>query len=212
MEDNSNNLNNSNNIFIENTLPSPTNTRDFIAETIYPSKELLKLPKKLDLRNHLQPVISQGGQGSCAAQTGACIKEWQEHKDAKLNEYMSAQFIYNSREGFPEGSGMYGRNVMQILTDKGCCREIVFPYGKNYKDTPVTKEALEDAKNYKIKSYAKVNTIDGVKMALYKNGPCYISFPTYNHSAEFWKPANKGDERRGGHAVTIVGYNKKDSL
>jgi len=194
--------------FVANTKPSPNNTRDLIAETIYPTKDLLKLPKTLDLRKDLQPVISQGKQGSCAAQTGACIKEWQERKDAKLDEYMSAQFIYNSREDFPNGSGMYGRNVMEILQGKGCCREMVFPYDKSNENTPVSKEAIKDAENYKIKSYAQINTIDGVRIALYKNGPCYIAFPCYNHSPEFWKPTKKGDEIIGGHAVSIIGYNK----
>ena len=59
---------------------------------------------------------------------------------------------------------------------------------------------------YKAKSYAQVTTIEGLKTALYKNGPCPIFFPVYNYSEEFWKKKNPYDEMLGGHAVTIISY------
>lgn len=185
---------------------SPDDFRDWIAETIYPDVDL---PKELDLRGDLQPIRNQGRQGSCVAQAGCVMKEWQEKKDVKLNEYFSPQYIYNNRENYPN-SGMYGRDLMRILTKLGCCREVIFPYGTN-KDTNITSdEAIEDAKNYKIKSYALVSTIDGLKKALYKNGPCIILLPTYEDAGNtFWKPKNPTDVRKGGHAVAIVGYNKE---
>jgi len=187
-------------------IPSPLDCRDWIAEAIFPAKSELNLPKKLDLRKDLQPIRNQGSQGTCAAQTAACLKEWQEKKDVKLDEHFSPQFIYNNRSNFPN-PGMYGRDVMRILHKIGCCREQYFPYekDKNIKGTP--EDTYKDASKYKIKSYAQCNTIEGVKKALYKNGPCYISFPTYNHGRSFWKPEKLGQKRIGGHAVTIVGYN-----
>lgn len=192
-----------------NAYRSPSDRRDWIAESIYPAKDELKLPKELDLRKDLQPIRSQGKQGSCVAQAGSCMKEWQEKQDVGLNEYFSPQFIYNYRSIYPK-SGMYGRDLMKILTEKGCCREIYFPYGTDKDKNDTSTIAKRDALNYKIKSYALVNTIDGVKKALYKNGPCVILLPTYPDAGNtFWKPRNPGDKRKGGHAVTIVGYNKK---
>jgi C1A family cysteine protease len=191
-----------------NALPSPLDERDYIAESIYPSKKQLKLPKTLDLRKDLQPIRNQGSQGTCAAQVGSCIKEWQEKKDIKLNEYMSPQFIYNNRENYPN-SGMYGRDVMKILKNKGCCREHKFLYGKYKNKNYTSLEAEEDAKNFKILAYARVTTIEGLKKALYKNGPCYISFPTYDKTKNFWKQKKQDQKRLGGHAVTVVGYDKK---
>jgi C1A family cysteine protease len=193
-------------------LKSPDDSRDWIAESIYPAKDELNLPKELDLRKDLQPVRSQGKQGTCAAQTAACMKEWQEKKDVGLNEYFSPQFIYNNRGNYPN-SGMHGRDVMKILKNIGCCREMYFPYGVDKDKNTTSPKAIKDAAKYKIKSYALVSTIDGLKKALYKNGPCYISFPTYPDAGDtFWKPKNPTDQRKGGHAVTVVGYNKKGFL
>jgi C1A family cysteine protease len=188
---------------------SPDDIRDWIAESIYPAKDDLNLPKELDLRKDLQPVRSQGKQGTCAAQTAACMKEWQEKKNVQLDEYFSPQFVYNNRENFPN-SGMFGRDVMKILSTVGCCRELRFPYGTNIDKNTTSSKAIKDASNYKIKGYAQVSTIECLKKALYKNGPCYIAFPVYPDAGDtFWKPKQAGDVRKGGHAVTVVGYTKK---
>ena len=64
------------------------------------------------------------------------------------------------------------------------------------------------AKKYKIKTYARVDTISGLKTALYQSGPCYIAFPVYDNRPEFWRKNDPDAERQGGHAVCVVGYNK----
>lgn len=189
-----------------NVKPSPIDTRDWVSETVLPSKRSISAPKTLDLRDQLQRVRDQGNQGSCAAQTAACMKEYQEKLDVGINEYMSPQFVYNNRSGYPE-SGMYGRDVMKILRNVGCCTEKSYPYGTIESKDDIGDEVYEEAQKYVIGSYAQVNTVDGLKVALCTNGPCYVSFPVYNYSKTFWKPED-GDEMEGGHAVTIVGYNK----
>ena len=62
--------------FICKTTPSPLDERDWAAESIYDTS--LKLPKKLDLRGDMPFVRNQGSLGTCAAQTAAAMKEWQE--------------------------------------------------------------------------------------------------------------------------------------
>jgi C1A family cysteine protease len=190
---------------LNSVLPSPDDDRDWIAESIYVKNT--KLPKIVDHRKDLFKIRDQGSQGSCAAQTAACIKEWQENKDVGFEEHMSPQFIYNNREN-QNSEGMFARDVMSILSKFGSCSERDYPYGKIEKPEEINKEIYDKAKDYKIKSYAQVKTIEGVKKALYINGPCYIAFPVYNHSSRMWIPSI-GDKRQGGHAMTIVGYNKK---
>jgi C1A family cysteine protease len=190
---------------ILNVIPSPPDERDWIAESVYRKRDLVSFPSTLDYRPLLQPIRSQWGLGTCAAQTASCMKEWQEKNDVNINEYMSPQFIYNNRSN--EGEGMFGRDVMKILQTKGCCRERIFPYKRQQEG--VTQEAIDDAKKFTIKSYANVATMDGLKMSLYNNGPCYISFPCFNYSTIFWKQANTDQKRLGGHAVAVVGYDKK---
>ena len=103
--------------FLLNIEQSPQDNRDWIAETILP--ESTSIPKTLDLRKDLTPVRNQGSSGTCAAQSAACMKEWQEKKDVNLNVHLSPQFVYNLRQN--ENEGMYGRDVMRILSKIGIC-------------------------------------------------------------------------------------------
>lgn len=194
--------------FKDNTCPSPDDSRDWIAESIYSSK--IKLPITLNHSLNLQPIRNQGDQGSCAAQTAACMKEWQELKDYGFNDYMSPQYIYNNREN-QHSEGMFGRDVMKILSNKGCCIEDEYPYNLIESSEEISKEIHMKANKHKIKSFAQIKTINGLKKALYLNGPCYISFPVYNHSTTMWKP-NKDEKRQGGHAMTVVGYDENNFI
>ena len=191
--------------FLLTVTKSPEDSRDWIGESIFPAE--LSLPKILDYRKELQPIRNQGAQGSCAAQSSSCMKEWQERRDIELNTYMSPQFIYNNREN--EGEGMYGRDVMRILSKLGCCLEKDYEYGKVEDQEEIDDQLYEKALNFRIKAYAQIKTIDGCKKALFQNGPCLITFPVYNHSTTMWKPEKINQKMSGGHAMTIVGYNKE---
>lgn len=188
--------------YLLNVERSPIDDRDWLAESIYPVKATY--PETLDLRNNLQPIRDQGNQGTCVAQTGACMKEWQEKFDSEINEHMSPQFIYNLREN-QGSSGMYPRNLMSILKNVGSILEADYPY---YTMDKISDELKDKAKKNRIEGYAKLNTIDSVKAALNKNGPCLIAVPVYNYGMRMWKPTSQYDESLGGHAMTIVGYNK----
>lgn len=192
--------------YVCGALKSPFNPKVLIAEHIYPVARDLNLPEKIDLRTNLLPVRDQGSQGSCVAQSIACMKEWQEKIQVNLNELMSPQFIYNNRTNYPE-PGMYGNDAMEIINKLGCCTEYIYRYGTIESKDKIPKNAFDEASRYKIKSYAQVTTIVGVQTALYKNGPCVIFFPVYNYGPQFWI---KGDNDKfiGGHSVTVVGYDK----
>lgn len=187
--------------------PSSKLTRAKVAETVFPaSRDLHARPAELDLRGELLPVRDQGSQGSCVAECCACMKEWQERKDIELHTYMSPQFVYDLRSTYPK-EGMYIDNAMHILKNYGDCYEQTYPYGKPLKREEIPQEAYAIAKNYKISDYARVTTIDGLKTALYKNGPCIVMVPVYNYKGRMWKP-KQGDKSIGNHALTICGYTK----
>jgi len=183
---------------------SPYDNRDYI----YQSSNI-EYPEELDYRNDLQPIRDQGNQGSCFAQSVACVKEWQEKKDYNLNQYLSPQFFYDNRFNLYDDDktndfGMYGRDVMKLMKNIGICLEKSYPYGFITNKKNISEEIYKEAKNHIIKKYARIFNIKQLKESLYKNGPCIICFPIYNYSDEFWK----GSKSIGGHAVTIVGYNK----
>jgi C1A family cysteine protease len=184
-----------------NTLKSPEDKRDWKVSAIYPVKVVL--PEILDYRSLMLPIRDQGTQGACAAMAGAAMKEWQEMMDVKMNEYMSPQFIYNSRADLTQ-EGMYMRDLMEILKQKGDCVESMFPYGSE--GLPSIREYM-NASLYKISNYASVDTIDDLKISLFLNGPGIITVPVYNFSERIW--FQYPDEKfLGGHAMCIVGYLK----
>ena len=205
---------------IYNAKKSIEDDRDFIYEDFI-KFNYNQLPIVVDYRNELQPIRNQGDQGSCYAQSAACMKEWQELKDIGVKEYMSPQFFYNHRNYWNddkkdgddpnEDNGMNGRDVMKILQTVGICFEKEYGYGRIEKASEIPKEIIDSAKNHIIKNYAKVKTMDGLKNSLIENGPCLITFPVYNNSNKMWIK-NKDDKKIGGHAMAVVGFNKKSFI
>jgi len=168
---------------------SPVDKRDFLLSSVYPAD--VKLPEVYDLRPQMRPIRDQGVQGTCSAQTSAAMKEWQEKVDLGFNEYMSPQFIYNLREMYGT-EGMTPRDTMKILNKIGIVPEHHYPYGKieDLHEETLNAELKDEAAKYQIVGYAMVDLLDGLRKALFANGPCYIAFPVYNH--EFiWFLLNK---------------------
>jgi len=184
-----------------NIVKSPVDNRDYLLESIYPVS--VELPLVWDMRPQLTPIRDQGSQGTCSAQTAACMKEWQEKVDQGLSGHMSPQFVYNLRPNIGS-EGMYPRDTMDILRNTGIVSEEQFPYNTMKKPNA---GLLKYAEKNKIEGYAQIGTIASLKTALYANGPCYIAFPVYNaNKMEFWKQDYANQPSMGGHAVTVVGY------
>jgi C1A family cysteine protease len=179
------------------------------AEDIFTTRDINHFPPELDLRDQMLPVRSQGNRPTCVAFTAAAIKEYQERKDCDFKKYLSPEFVYHYRSNVPE-RGMYSRDFIEILKTRGICPEFQLPYDGNrigeIDRIPIQVERL--AKDFIIKDVARIHTSDGLKVSLYHNGPCYISFPYYGKHAEFWKPVNDNNTKGNiGHVVTAVGYN-----
>tara|TARA_A100001015_G_scaffold75943_1_gene84314 strand:+ start:2065 stop:2946 length:882 start_codon:yes stop_codon:yes gene_type:complete len=192
--------------FLCKTIPSQHDDRDWNAGNIYKNTILEPV---LDLRDSLEPIRNQGTQGTCAAQTAACMKEWQETNDYNFKGYMSPQFIYNNREN-QTTEGMFGRDVMRILSKIGSVEEDTYEYGKIEPIENIDEIYYSKAKVHKIKNYARVYDIENLKKALKLNGPCYIAFPVYNaNSMRMWFKESESSEMQGGHAMTVVGYNEE---
>jgi len=197
-------------------LKSPEDGRDWKGEKILSKK--ITLPKKLSYRKNFNKPRDQGSFPTCAAMAASTIKEWQEYKDVfKFNKpYFSPAFIYNHRSNYPN-IGMFSRDTMKILQKNGVCLEDDYPHtvnNINNEKNNIPVDTKIKAKNYRIKNYASLSTIEGVKKALKKNGPCYISLPMKNSgNPRFWKKENENDEYTGGgHAVTIVGYDDNKEI
>lgn len=195
---------NYNNIPIDTLVPE-IDQRDWLAETIFPPQTEY-LPKNFNMKSKLMPIRNQGYQGSCVAFAASCMKEYQESQDIKLNINFSPQWLYNHRTN--DSSGMYVREVMKILKNVGSVSEIDFRYGQDKKRGSWPTQLESAAKNYKIKSYALVSTIEGLKKALYTNGPCLITVPVYNRTQRMWIPSQNGEKITGWHCMAVTGYDE----
>lgn len=101
---------------------------------------------------------------------------------------------------------MSGRDVMDILLNKGCVPDFKFPYQSKDTSEPVQASIMKQALQYKIDRYAQVTTLEGLKSALITNGAVMACFPVYKNRPEFWKQSDPSEQSTGGHAVTITGY------
>jgi hypothetical protein len=196
---------------------SPEDSRDYHFVNFKVSNQ--KYPNTLDFRSVLKPIRNQGQQGTCAAQAAACMKEYQEKIDHDFNGYMSPQFVYNFRDywnnGVQDGEdskedyGMNCRDIMKILSKNGICPENLYKYGTIEQCDAISERVKSLALKYKIKGYARIFTIDELKISLYNNGPCMVAFPVYHTGINMWKPDPFNTSITGGHAMTVVGYNKE---
>lgn len=183
--------------------PSLYDNRDWMANDFLGNKSY---PKTLDLRPKLTKIRNQGDQGSCAAQTASCMKEFQEYMDNNITEHFSPQFVYDNRTNV-NIQGMTCRDVMKILYKKGCPLEKSYPYNSIMKPENIPDNVFDEAKQFKIKNYARIESLEDLKKALAHNGPCLIAFPVYNYGMEMWKYKYSRQAMKGGHAMTVVGYN-----
>ena len=181
---------------------SDNDPRDLVIEALQPDQNY---PRSLDLRNQMPSVWDQGVDGPCSAYAAAAIKMWQERRDYGLTEQLSTHFVYNLRPNRPQ-KGMQPRHTMHILKQFGIPTAKSYHRRKMRDYNKIPRWVLDEALNHRIIGYARIQTIDGLKTSLYKNGPAYIAMPVYNAGDTFWKPSF-GDKQLGGHALVIVGYN-----
>jgi hypothetical protein len=185
-----------------NVIPSPRDDNDINAEPLL--DDIKSVPSSVDWRRYLQPVRNQSVHGTSIAHVGACMIEWKIRKKEKKLVKMSAQYIFNKRKD-KTNNFIYGREMMQILRDEGCCSEKIVPTGMVESPDEI-QEFKADAN--KIGKFAKVYTVEGLKKTLTINGPCLVCFPVFNFTKKMWKQ-HQGEDRLGGHAMAIVGYDKK---
>jgi len=182
-----------------NIKKSPHDPRDFKFRNIYPP---VSLPLKSTNRQFMLPARDQESQGTCAAFSAAEAQQCRDTSEYGLDEYLSPQFIYNHRES-PQEEGMYNRDLMKILQDKGVCIERLYRYGTF---TIPSQAAYENALNHRSNNYAAIDYLEELKQALYIKGPCIMAIPVYNYTERMWYQY-LGDEFLGGHDMCVVDYN-----
>lgn len=195
---------------IFDVLKDPVDARDFKVSAIIDPAVVLPTSFCYDTMY----VKDQKGVGACVGFAAATMKEIQEWNENKEKLKLSPFFIYWQR-GWKE-PGMYCRQALQILTEKGICYDetLLVPYDYN-ENSDIPQKAFEEAQKYKVSSYLRVYTTDEIKKAIHQYGPVLGSFSLTQEfksmkSDGIVKPVGSSPYA-GNHAMTIVGYddNKK---
>jgi len=148
----------------------------------------ITIPEKYSYVNFLPKVIDQGYNPICVPCSISAYVNWKEnlkHGDNKKDNKVMLFDIYASRTT-PGNNGMSFKDALKFMRHTGV-------------DTNAGKS--------KIDRYAKIGSVDQLKNAILSNGPCIGGLPVYNSDKDFWNQKG-GDYYRGGHAISIVGFDK----
>lgn len=186
-----------------------------------PRMDLQPLPRFISIRASCPPVFDQGALGSCTANAGAAARMML----AGTSTVLSRLFLYYKERALhgdeDTDSGAQMRDICRVLRADGICEESYDPYDVGrFTDAPPA-EAVRNALQYKITSYA---TFDGdakddlqqirlylatKKLPVLIGMDVYESFESPGVANTGWMPMpDTGKEKIvGSHAVLIVGYN-----
>jgi hypothetical protein len=187
-----------------------------------PKTILYKLASSFDNSAHLPPVGDQGQQGSCVAWAiGYYYKTYQEWQDygwsiIDPNHIFSPAFIYNHIDGGWDG-GAFFSDALKLLTDNGCATIAEFPYNQSDYTSLPSESVYRDAIKYRSDSayYIQTNDMAGIEQVkqFLANGNIavlginiYGNFDNIKNYNNTYCVKDKTGNNRGGHALTLVGY------
>lgn len=197
----------------------PPDLRDIPMGLVLP---VIPLPKGIDYTVKMSPVRDQGSEGTCVSFASVVgMKEYQDKKEYRKFIGLSPRFVYSlckKYDGAPEEEGTYPRMAMKILLNYGTCPESFWPYVAHQKDRP-KKGAAKKARLYRIKAYARLDTVLEMQRSLVVNGPFLAGVQVYsswfNNKTQkdgIIPMPKKKDKLMGGHAICIIGYDDRRKI
>ena len=166
-------------------------------------------------------IFDQGAVGTCVAcATAYYDKSFQEQREhdwdmGPATHRFSPMFIYSQRADRSGDNGMTIREAMKIVNQEGVCSLAEMPYQEGAIDTTPTAKQVKAAKPFRSRSFARIATIGDAERYLYDN--CFIA-GLLVHESFMDAPGGRipmptrGDPFVGGHALCIVGYDRKRSI
>ena len=182
------------------------------------SREYSAMPRTYSLKKYCPTPKNQGQQGSCvgwssayAARTILYAKRKSMTNTAAITSIaFSPSYVYNQIKLSSDcTSGSYVNSAMEVLNNQGSPKLADHPYACNQTITSTDKNK---ASKYKIKTYRRLSntgasTIDAVQKSISEGNPVVIGMSVYSsfsYSKGVWSGVR--DNFRGGHAMTIIGY------
>ncbi|MEW5952621.1 MAG: C1 family peptidase [Bacillota bacterium] len=192
-------------------IQSPADHRDYIYGQMVP---VGTLPPRYVLPE-VHPVRKQE-YGNCVGQAAAGIKEYQEAKNYPgIRPRLSPVYVYGEckrQDGIPDTEGTYPRTAMAVLLKQGVCLESTMPESTQthpYRVPAASQKAHDEAKQFVIGAYARIQTLAEIKQAIAREGPAMGAAMVCEN---FIRPEPGGfipmpeGAMMGGHAVTVTGW------
>lgn len=189
-------------------------------------------PPKASVQAGCPPVVNQLDIGSCTANAGAGMNDFNQLAELKAKEspatgkqiFEAGQFFPSSRlqlyydervlEGDPmEDGGAQVSDVVKVLCDNGVCKEVTWPYNEQLTFTAPSSQAVKEAALHKSSVYMELENINDMKHCIASGFPFIFGFMVYE-SFESDTVATTGimpmpgpnEECLGGHCVLAVAY------
>jgi C1A family cysteine protease len=191
-------------------------------DRVYKAVAHVEQPSHVDLSSKCSPIENQGQLGSCTGNAITGLLEYLENIKREKLVRLSRLFVYfNERmiEGtINSDAGANIRDGIKSILTWGVCSEDIWPYDVQQFKTKPNADAYIDAATRKDYEYASVpQTEHAICSCLASGSPLVFGITVYEslESAEVAKsgiapmPA-EGEKVLGGHALLIVGYDKKD--
>lgn len=180
------------------------------------------LPPQVDLSKWFPTPGNQGTQSSCVGWAVAYgLKSYQEaverkQKPSSNNKVYSPSFVYNQIKLSSCSGGSYISDALNLLKRGGVSTLENFPYLEGSCSSVPSETVKNQAKDFAIADWRRVNTKDDVEIKSQLNAgfPIVIGmmvddgFEQLGHNQIYYGPSGK---EKGGHAMVVVGYddNKK---
>lgn len=184
-----------------------------------------ELPERVSLRQSCGPIRRQGKSGFCHSFAGTALKNLQETQDWGERRYnfspLGLAKAVKARDGIAYTEGSTLLDVCKALCKDGVFDEVFYPFtsydqesfkktGKlHFPSMAVTAEEEQHIPKYYCKNYARVDTLEEVKLSLANQNPVLLGMTC---SEEIYSPTEGciglplGTFLIGGHAVLIIGY------
>jgi len=172
-------------------------------------------PSSIDLSANFPNPGDQGNQSSCVGwATAYALKSYQEKVEIgwALNtpdHLFSPAFIYNQING-GQDQGSYISEALDLAVNKGVSTLATMSYSDSDYRTQPSAAALAQGLTFKAASWRRVNDTSQIKAALANRKPVVGGISVYQQlmdlsgSNSVYNTASGNN--KGGHAITIVGY------
>jgi hypothetical protein len=184
---------------------------------------LFEVPVAKDLeeyKKHKVPILDQGQEGACAGFGLATVIHYLllTRKHVPCKDRVSPRMLYEMAKKYDEWEGedyigSTARGAMKGWHKHGVCKEEIWKYDAKKPDKEFTSERAENAANFPVGAYYRVNHKDlaDLHTAIAEVGILYATARVHDGWFKVGKDGEipySGQEIQGGHAFAIVAYNE----